>query len=130
MAKRNVATKLLRQGLTLDRIAEQMGVSFQTMTRYMKLQVAEGDLKVSDVFFGLAPDRRYVLENLLSANGDPAQPPSKAYYSAAAERGVSWDEANLYWSLRDSRLSRGDMYEHLADLEVELHAFIRRTLEG
>ena len=130
MAKRNEATKLLRQGLTLDRIAEQMGVSFQTISRYMKLQVAEGALKVSDVFFGLAQDRRETLEKLLSANGDPMQQPTKAYYSAASEQGLSWDEANLYWSLRDSRFSRGDMYEHLADVEVELHTFIRRTLEA
>lgn len=130
MAKRNEATELLMQGLTLDRIAEQMKVSFQTMSRYMKLQVAEGALKVSDVFFGLAQDRRETLEKLLLDNGDPVHPPTKAYYRLAAEQGISWDEANLYWSLRDSRFSRGDMYEHLADVEVELHAFIRRTLEG
>lgn len=58
VAKRNEATKRLREGLSLDQIARDMGVSFQAMSRYMKLQVAEGALKVSDVFFGIAVARR------------------------------------------------------------------------
>jgi hypothetical protein len=35
----------------------------------------------------------------------------------------------LYWSLRENRISRGDMYEHIADLEVDLHRFVRQVLE-
>ena len=129
MAKRNESTRLLKAGRSLDVIAHQMGVSFQTICRYMNLQVAEGALKVSEVFFGIDPERRSILEQLLLATGAPESSPAKTYYQEAAARGISWDEANLFWSLRDSRLSRGDMYEHLADLEVELHAFIRWTLQ-
>ena len=130
MAKRNEATKLLEKGMSLDEVADKMGVSFQTIVRYMKLQVAEGALKVSQVFFGLKPSRRELLEHLLVTTGYPTTGSTKQYYSAAHEAGISWDEANLYWSLRDARISRGDMYEQISDLEVELHSLVRRTLES
>lgn len=95
----------------------------------MKLQVAEGALKISEVFFGLDPSRRELLERILMATGDAEVQPAKRYYAESATHGISWDEANLYWSLREARISRGDMYEHIADLEVELHAFVRKTLQ-
>jgi hypothetical protein len=62
MAKRNEAVGLLRSGRYLEEIASDMMVSFQTVVRYMKLQVAEGALRVSDVYFGLRPSRRDALE--------------------------------------------------------------------
>lgn len=126
MAKRNEAVALLRGGRYLEEIASDMAISFQTVVRYMKLQVAEGALKISDVYFSLRPSRRDALERLLSATGGAD---SKQYYRAAESHGFSWDEANLYWSLRENRISRGDMYEHIADLEVELHRFVRQVLE-
>ena len=126
MAKRNEAVGLLRSGRYLEEIAADMAVSFQTVVRYMKLQVAEGALTVSDVYFGLRPSRRDALERLLCAAGGAD---SKQYYRAAESHGFSWDEANLYWSLRENRISRGDMYEHIADLEVDLHRFVRQVLE-
>ena len=128
MAKRNEATRLLKTGMYLDEIATTLGVSFQTIDRYLKHQVAEGALKVSDVFFGIRPDHRALLEQILLQTGD-VQHASKKYYVCAREHGMSWDEANLYWSLRDARIPRGDMYEHIADLEETLHALIRKTLE-
>ena len=112
MAKRNEAVALLRSGRYLEEIASDMAVSFQTVVRYMKLQVAEGALKISDVYFGLRPSRRDALERCSRQQEELTQ---SRYYRAAESHGFSWDEANLYWSLRENRISRGDMYEHIAD---------------
>lgn len=125
MTKRRVAVKHLRTGKPLHVIATEMNVSFQTIVRYMKLQVAEGGVTASEVFFGIDPARREVLERLLlSSKGKP----DKAFYKEAEVQNISWDEANLYWALAFSTANRGDMYERVADLEVSLHQHIRRVL--
>ena len=125
MARRHEAVRRLEHGESLDLIASAMGVSFQTVVRYMKLQVAEGGIRLSDVFFGIANDRRRALDEILSVAGGTA---SKAFYKAAEARGFSWDEANFYVTLKESNIFRGDMYEHIADIEVTLHRLIREQL--
>ena len=125
MTKRSIAVKHLRTGKPLHVIATEMDVSFQTIVRYMKLQVAEGGVTASEVFFGIDPARRAILEKLLLHSKGKAD---KDFYKKADDQSISWDEANLYWSLAFSTANRGDMYERVADLEVSLHQHIRRVL--
>lgn len=125
MTKRAIAVNHLRTGKPLHVTASEMNVSFQTMVRYMKLQVAEGGVTASEVFFGIDPARRAILAKLLQQSKGKAD---KTFYKCAYDEGISWDEANLYWSLAFSTASRGDMYERIADLEVSLHQHIRRVL--
>jgi hypothetical protein len=125
MTKRSQAVQQLKSGATLDKIAAHMGVSFQTIVRYMRLQVAEGAVRFSDVFFGLCPKRRALLAECLERSHGIE---NKMYYKEAAELGISWDEANLFVSLKDSPVFRGDMYEYVADIELQLHDFIRNHL--
>lgn len=125
MTKRQIAVSHLRSGRPLHVIAQEMSVSFQTIVRYMKLQVAEGAVTVSEVFFGIDPGRRQTLKELLKSAGEI---PEKSYYRAALENGISWDEANLYWTMSYSTANRGDMYERIADLEVGLHQHIKDVL--
>lgn len=127
MTKRAIAVKHLRAGMALHEIAFKMNVSFQTIVRYMKLQVAEGGVTASEVFFGMEQGRRAFLKDLLERSEGKA---SKSYYKLAAERDISWDEANLYWSLSSSTANRGDMYERVADLEVWLHQHIKAVLSN
>lgn len=115
----------LRAGKALHEIASEMNVSFQTIVRYMKLQVAEGGVTASEVFFGIEQGRRDFLKNALEkSNGHP----DKNYYRLASSRDIAWDEANLFWSLSSSTANRGDMYERVADLEVGLHQHIKEVL--
>jgi hypothetical protein len=125
MTKRAIAVKHLRAGMPLHEVASEMNVSFQTIVRYMKLQVAEGGVAATEVFFGIGKERRGLLKDLLSRSAGKAD---KSYYKLAAEHAVSWDEANLYWSLLSSTANRGDMYERVADLEVWLHQHIKFVL--
>ncbi|WP_139214679.1 hypothetical protein [Pseudomonas linyingensis] len=125
MTKRQVAVGHLRTGKPLHLIAQEMDVSFQTIVRYMKLQVAEGGVTASEVFFGIDPARRSLLHKLLEGSDGKA---SKSYYRDAAFQGISWDEANLYWAMAFSTANRGDMYERVADLEVGLHQHIKDVL--
>jgi len=107
MTKRQVAVAHLRTGKSLHLIAQEMAVSFQTIVRYMKLQVAEGGVTASEVFFGVDPARRDLLQKLIEDSDGKA---SKSYYRDAAAQGISWDEANLYWAMAFSTANRGDMY--------------------
>lgn len=125
MTKRQVAVSHLRTGKPLHLIAQAMDVSFQTIVRYMKLQVAEGGVTASEVFFGIDPVRRNLLQGLLRDSDGKA---SRSYYRDAAAQGISWDEANLYWAMALSTANRGDMYERIADLEVGLHQHIKDVL--
>lgn len=125
MTKRQIAVAHLRVGKPLHVIAKEMDVSFQTIVRYMKLQVAEGGVTASEVFFGIDPSHRDLLHNLLERSDGKA---TKSYYRDAAAQEISWDEANLYWAIAFSTANRGDMYERIADLEVGLHQHIKNIL--
>lgn len=125
MTKRQIAVKYLRSGMSLHLIAIKMDVSFQTISRYMKLQVAEGGVSASEVYFGIDESHRIILKTLLDMTSWNA---SKLYYKKALEEKISWDEANLFWALSQSTANRGDMYEKIADLEVFLHQHIKQIL--
>jgi len=127
MTKRQVAVKFLKDGMPLHKIAVEMNVSFQTIVRYMKLQVAEGGVTASEVFFGINFERRKILEDLLQKSGRKADKP---YYKNASNSDISWDEANLFWALVSSTANRGDMYERISDLEVGLHKYIKSVLSS
>lgn len=41
---------------------------------------------------------------------------------------INQDDVNIYWELRDARVSLGDMYEDIRDIETQLHSKIKKIL--
>jgi hypothetical protein len=125
MAKRHDATALLLSGCTLEEISRRLNRSLSAVIQDLRLQAGEGDVKLSEIFFAISPGKRTKLEALIEQNGD-ASP--AALQQKAAAQGLEWHELDLYCRLRKPGVFRGDLYEYLADTEVELHRMVRQTL--
>jgi hypothetical protein len=124
MARKHEAEGLLRQGFAPSQIAKEMGISTAAVVQYLCLRVGEGGLKVSDIFFAIPKDIRAVFETAISEK--------------SGRTSVNWrklpkdsdrEEFQIYMQLRAPSHLRGDLYEHLSEIEVKLHDLVRRELK-
>jgi hypothetical protein len=121
MARKNEAEHLLRQGLYLSQIARRMGISVKSVVQYLRTQIGEGSLRLSDLYFSWPATKREILDqanrtkypdvHLLSAND------------------LSRDDLELFQSLKSRRVFAGDLYEHVSEAEVAIHRLVRSRLE-
>ena len=125
MASRHESTQLLKQGHSIAEIARLRGLSVSTVVQHLLLQVGEGKLKRSDVLFGIKPEARALLESLIKRHERHSR---WTLEKDARKHGFDWYELNLYLSLRDARVPRGDMYEYVSDIELTLHKLVRDAL--
>jgi hypothetical protein len=125
MPLRHDATDLVRAGYPLDEIARVLKQPLFKVIQDLRLQAGEGDIKRSEIFYAISPEKRAALEALVQEFGtsDP-----KTLQKPAAAKGFGWHEVDLYCRLRDPSVFRGDLYEYLADTEVALHRMVRQTL--
>lgn len=121
MARKDEAEEWLRQGLYPSAIAQRMGISVKSVIQYLRTQVGEGSLRLSDVYFSWPAEKREMLQQagrkkftdvrLLTANG------------------LSRDDFDLFQSLRNSRVFAGDLYEYISLTELAIHRLVRSRLE-
>jgi predicted transcriptional regulator len=62
VARKEEAEALIRSGLTPSEAAKQMAVSVATVVQYLRLRVGEGELRFSEIYFYLPPEKRKVVE--------------------------------------------------------------------
>ena len=125
MPIRHHATALLLSGHTLDEIAHQLDQPISKVIQNLRLQAGEGDVKLSEIFFAISPQKRAALEAPIEQTGTSSP---AALHKQAAAQGFEWHELDLYCRLRSPGVFRGDLYEYLADTEVALHRMVRTTL--
>jgi hypothetical protein len=121
MARKNEVEHLLRQGLYPSQIAKRLGISVKSVVQYLRTQVGEGSLRLSDLYFSWPAAKREILDqasrrkypdvHLLSANE------------------LSRDDLELFQSLSTRRVFAGDLYEHVSEAEVAIHRLVRSCLE-
>ena len=123
MALRHESVKLLRSGHTIDEISRRLNRPLASVIQDLQLQVGEGDLKLSEIFFAISPERGDALERLIERNGTSS--PS-ALQKEAATQGFEWHELDLYCRIRNPSTFRGDLYEYIADTEVAIHRIVKK----
>lgn len=64
MAKKHEAETLLRQGLIPSQIARHLGVSIGTTVQYLHTRIGEGALRLAEIYYSLAPERREMLQEV------------------------------------------------------------------
>src|SRR5688500_14317680 len=127
MARKDQAASLLTKGNSPGRIASLMGISIGSVEQYLYTNVGEGEIRRSDIHFSFDPGIRNAIENIVQRIGH------KDCYSVfrAAKRdghSIDYKELEIYLKLRDSRISLGDMYEFICQIETTLHRMIKLTL--
>ena len=127
MTRKYEATEHLKEGLTLQEIARRMEISVASVSGYLYSVAGEGRIRRSDIVFAIPKDIRQAIEGCLSQS---PRPDVRRMEKALNKGGVHIDRAEIetYLNLRDSRVSRGDMYEFVCDIEQILHEGIRRIL--
>lgn len=119
------ATALLREGCGLDEISARLGLSMDKVIQDLRLQAGEGELKLSEIFFAILPEKRARIESVIREAGTSS--PTELQKLPALKR-FAWHEIDLYCRLRDPRVFRGDLYEYLADTELALHRIVKTVL--
>ena len=125
MARKNEAAELLIKGYSIPEIASKMGISPISVTLYLCTVVGEGQIRRSDIFFSLSPDKRkvigvshgcqiYQIEKILKSKG----------YETCRE------ELDIFLRLRKQGALLGDMYDYIREIEMILHDMIKRILKA
>src|SRR4051812_48684196 len=121
MPRKNEAEVLLRAGHCPSEIAKTMGISVSSAIQYLRMRVGEGSLRLSDIYFSWTKEQRAAMQR--SAKSEQTD------HRSLASIGVSRNELDLFQSLRESHVFRGDMYEYVSSVELIIHELVRKVLE-
>jgi predicted transcriptional regulator len=127
MGRADQAAELLKEGNSPGKIAQEMGISLGTVIQYLYLKVGEGKIRRSDIVFSIEEEVRNKIESIISQH---QQNPIPYYiiYNMLTKEGeiINKDDVKIYCELRDARVSLGDMYEDIRDIETQLHSKIKK----
>lgn len=127
MGRPSEASTLLKDGKDLVEIAQIMGVSVASTIDYLYREVGRGVIKRSDVFFAIPLETRRVIDVVLVQLQTEDNHIVRAHLHKVPHK-LDSTLVNVCLELRDARVSRGDMYEYIADIELTLHGQIKRAL--
>jgi DNA-binding Lrp family transcriptional regulator len=127
VAKPIECAEYLKQGLYIDDIAGKLGISVGSVVNYLQTAVGKGIIRRSDIYFGIDPEYRSILGQLVSLRKI-----TKAYdlIKACRRLDIPIDDVIVdnYFVFRDARVAKGDMYEFIAEIETNLHKTIKDVL--
>ncbi len=117
------AAELLKKGKSPSKIAQEMGISTASVKQYLYIKVGEGRIRRSDIFFSMDEIIRNKIESIISQH-QKYPIPYWVIYNLLKKEGeiVNKDDVQLYCELRDARVSLGDMYEDIRNIELQLHS--------
>lgn len=121
MARKNEAEGFLRQGLYPSEIANRMGISVKSVVQYLRTQIGEGSLRLSDLYFSWPPEKREILNKA----GRGKYPDNRLLSANRLTR----DDLELFLSLSNPHVFAGDLYEYVSVAEVAIHRLVRARLE-
>lgn len=127
MTKRQEAAELVRRGMNPREIARIMSKTMWEIRTHLYVQVGEGALSRSDIFYSFSATDRALFDSHMSSYRG-----KKGYWGLlqSAERKAMDHEAfRIYLDCHSARVSKGDMYEHISFVETFLHDLVRQTLE-
>jgi hypothetical protein len=128
MTVREHAANLIKSGKSPSDVASELNKPTGEIARMLLLQIGEGNLTYADVLFTISPHKLAEYEQALERFRDQSQ---FSLIQSLRARGIGRDQAEeleLYLRCRDA--VAGDMYLAIRKLEVRLHQFVRRILEG
>jgi hypothetical protein len=127
LARKHEAAQLLKGGLPPSKIAQTMGVSISTVVNYLLNQIGEGRIGRYDIVLSIPKEIRDGIEAILEDRG-PLQWNAVSRHLLKAGIDYNIPDLRLYLHFRESRISMGDLYEFIREIEIGLHQFIKDTL--
>lgn len=127
MARKDQAAALLSAGNSPSRIASLMGITIGSVEQYLYTKVGEGAIRRSDILFSIDASIRNTVENIILKTGK-SDCASIIWAAKREAHFLDYNELEIYLTLKDARISLGDMYEFIYQIETTLHEMIKRTL--
>ena len=122
MARKHEASRLLKQGNDPFKIARKMGISSASVMQYLFVQILEGEIKKSDIFFSISKSDRTKFDNNYNNNPEKFKWKIKYVKDNPLKCQNNFDIFLLF------RFTLGDMYELIADIEIFLHGAFKKIL--
>lgn len=123
MARKNEAAELLIKGYSIPEIAEKMGISPISVKQYLCTVVGEGQIRHSDIFFSISPDKRKVIGE---SHGHPIWKIQNILENKGYE--TCKEELDIFLRLRGKGALLGDMYDYIRKIELTLHDILKEVL--
>jgi DNA-binding transcriptional regulator PaaX len=127
MGKPREAEDRLLDGNSPSRIAEQMGVTVDTVMGYLFRQLREGRIQRSDILFSIDRQARALVEDAIAATGSTKIWQIEKWIKKSGKQ-IPAGDVRVYLKLRLHRVEFGDLYESIRAIETFLHDFIRKVL--
>lgn len=129
MGRAEQAAELLKEGNSPNKIAQEMKISLTSVKQYLYLKVGEGKIRRSDIVFSIDEEVRNKIESIISQHQQNLIPPYRIFHLLTKEgERINQDDVKIYCELRDARVSLGDMYEDIRNIETQLHSKIKKIL--
>lgn len=127
MARVQEVASLIKAGRSLTEIRSEFGISLSSVKQYLYSAVVEGLIRRSDIVFTIPAHEREFIEDAIRKLGVTQW---YEIHKVVVAGGLSFDSEllKIYLHFRDARVSMGDMYEYLSDIEVMLHRAIKMVL--
>ena len=101
------------------------GLSISTITQHIRQQLGEDEVRPVEVILAFNDVRGEKLDALYTKHLNHAY---RTFEKHAISLGLIYEEARLYYDVRQSRALRGDIYVFISDIELGLHQFVRNIL--
>jgi hypothetical protein len=127
MNKRDEALSHLLAGKTPSEIATAMKVTIGTVMPYLYQKVGEGKLCRSEILFSIPAAARRTIEKAIAKHGTRNVGMITRALNKAGQK-VAKEDVEIYLKLRKERITLGDLYDTIRDIEVVLHSAAKAKL--
>jgi hypothetical protein len=129
LTKKEEVFLLFKQGKSPKEISQIIKLSFKQVMNYLFVQVGEGEIRRSDIWFSINHNIREAIEEYQWAQDNKL----KEEEERASEKLLDIicehdDEYFLYAKLKGARVYHGDMYELISGVELLIHRAIKNVL--
>jgi len=131
MEFKDTAVSLLKERYSPSGIAIKMGKSIEEVIEYLNIKCAEGAIRKTEILFSIKKHHREIIEKMIKELVYKNLPVdvNALYHSIFPKDGsIDYRDIKTYLIFRDPKISRGDMYILISDIELLFHQAIKNIL--
>ena len=128
--RREEVISLFNQGYSPKEISQKIrNISFKRVMDFLYMQAGERNIRLSDIWFSINHNIRAAVEKYDTAKeGNSEEEEIKTLVELADLYMIHKDEVSLFLKLKKKRVTYGDMYELISEIELLLHRTIKNVL--
>jgi len=126
ITRREEVISLFKKGYSPKEIAQKIDrIRFERVMDFLYMEVGNGNLKKSDIWFSINHNMREMIEKCRSDDEVSIEEGFSEFFQIYES---NKEEFKLYIKLEKARAAHGDMYELISEIELLLHRAIKNIL--